>query len=52
MHPTYPRPTSVSKQIKFVDIKHLEKYKNFESIRDKILTNEEGEYTLLPENVI
>lgn len=51
MHPSYPRPISVSKQIKFVNILRLEKYKNFESIRDMILSKNEGEYTLLPQNV-
>lgn len=51
MHPSYPRPLAVFKQIKFIDIIHLEKYSKFGAVRAMLLSAEEGTYVLQPQRV-
>lgn len=46
MHPSYPRPVAITKQISFVDIFHLEKYDNFPEVRRLLLLQMEGKYIL------
>lgn len=50
MHPSYPRPTSITGQIKFVDILHLEKVENFKMVRQLMLTEKESFHTLMNAN--
>lgn len=50
MHPSYPRPSFIKEQPKFIDIIHLEKVKNFKEVRELLLSDKEGSYVLKTKN--
>lgn len=46
MHPSYPRPSVITRQPLFVDIEHLEKVPNIKTLRKLLLTETKGNFTV------